>query len=201
MRIVDKLRLALTRLLRLVGLKKRGILTREELLREVEVIAKGIRQGRNLPDGNGSGPYYRRDMAAEALPLPEVGAEINGKQLEEFARALYRSKGTESAFFRHWFGDSKIRTKDGTTVPFYHRSFDPRERFTNARLGGKTGTATAQLGHFFATRDVGNVERYGPFVERFFIKMVKPRTLTMAHGRLVTGAGTRLPRASAGPGL
>lgn len=181
LRIVDKLRLALTRLLRLVGLKKRGILTREELLREVEVIAKGIRQGRNLPDGNGSGPYYRRDMAAEALPLPEVGAEINGKQLEDFARALYRSKGTESAFFRHWFGDSKMRTKDGTPVPFYHRSFDPRERFTNARLGGKTGTATAQLGHFFATRDVGNVERYGPFVERFFIKMVKPRTLTMAQ--------------------
>ncbi|MFC2974680.1 PLxRFG domain-containing protein [Azotobacter bryophylli] len=179
LKIVDLLRSVLTRILRKVGLQKRGILTKSELLREVEVISKGIRNGSRTPQGSGPGPRFR--TTAEALPLPEVGAEINGKQLDEFARALYRSKGTESAFFRHWFGDSKMRTKDGTPVPFYHRSFDPRERFTNARLGGKTGTATAQLGHFFATRDVGNVERYGPFVERFFIKMVKPRTLTMAQ--------------------
>lgn len=64
LKAVDFLRTALTRLLRNVGFK-RGVITRTELLREVEVIAKGIRNGSRTYRGGNVEAGSSRERQAE----------------------------------------------------------------------------------------------------------------------------------------
>lgn len=94
------------------------------------------------------------------------------------AGAMYKAKGTESPFFQRWFAKSKMVDRSGAPVAFVHRSFGDMSNFDDARLGSSTGTATAALGHFLARKDVGNVERYGPVADQFFIRMEKPKVIT-----------------------
>ena len=66
------------------------------------------------------------------------------------------------------------RAKNGETVTFVHRSFDPFTEFDDARLGQNTGAKTAKLGHFLAATDTHDVERYGTNVGVFSFQLQKP---------------------------
>lgn len=132
-------------------------------------------------DGNDGGSRY---SAAEAMPLPQVSeaseadfvASLTGSNA--FARAIYKAQGTDSPFFQRWFGKSRMVDKQGRPVAFVHRSYGERDTFSDTDLGGNTGTPTAALGHYLARKDVGNVERYGPVTEQFYIRMNKPKVVT-----------------------
>lgn len=130
---------------------------------------------------------YRESAAAEALAsLPEVSEaseaefveSLSDEQASTFARAIYKARGTDSPFFQRWFGKSRMIDKQGQPIAFVHRSYGERDTFDDADLGKNTGTPTATLGHFLARKDVGNVDRYGPVVEQFYIRMAKPKVVT-----------------------
>lgn len=155
------------------------------LLAEARVAARSNGRG---PKGAGR---YRKTSPADALAaLPEVNAadesafvaSLKGDAAtRSFANALYRSRGTESPFFKAWFGKSRMVDKQGQPIAFVHRSYGERDTFADGDLGKNTGTPTAALGHFLARKDVGNVDRYGPVVEQFYIRMEKPKVITQAQ--------------------
>ncbi len=131
--------------------------------------------------------YRQKPAAPQPAALPQVEEVNDADALDEltgqegaqaFARSLYRARGTDSPFFQRWFEGSRMVDKGGRPVAFYHRSFGEKDRFDDSRLGGKTGTGTAALGHFLARQDVGNIERYGPVVERFFVRMRNPKVIS-----------------------
>jgi hypothetical protein len=134
------------------------------------------------------GSRYRAAEAADApAALPEVAeadeaefvASLAGDSGHRaFAGAIYKARGTESPFFQRWFGKSRMVDKQGQPIAFVHRSYGERDSFSDADLGKNTGTPTAALGHYLARRDVGNVERYGPVTEQFYIRMEKPKVIS-----------------------
>lgn len=162
--------------------------TRNDL---VLLLAEARTAARNGGRGPGGAARMRETAAADALAaLPEVDAadesafvaSLKGDAAtRSFANALYKARGTESPFFKAWFGKSRMVDKQGQPIAFVHRSYGERDTFTDADLGKNTGTPTASLGHFLARKDVGNVERYGPVVEQFYIRMEKPKVITQAQ--------------------
>lgn len=156
-----------------------------QLLAEARVAARGNNNG---PKGSSR---YRATEAAQALAEPPDVSESNDAEFvaslkgdaatRSFANAMYQARGTESHFFKGWFGKSRMVDKQGQPIAFVHRSYGERDTFTDADLGKNTGTPTAALGHFLARKDVGNVERYGPVVEQFYIRMTKPKVITQAQ--------------------
>lgn len=162
--------------------------TRNDL---VLLLAEARTAARNGGRGPGGAARMRQTAAADALAaLPEVDAadesafvaSLKGDAAtRSFASALYKARGTESPFFKAWFGKSRMVDKQGQPIAFVHRSYGERDTFTDADLGKNTGTPTAALGHFLARKDVSNVERYGPVVEQFYIRMEKPKVITQAQ--------------------
>lgn len=152
-----------------------------QLLAEARVAARS-------PDNNGGGSRYRQVAEQHEAPeLAEVGeadeaefvASLKGPALKSVAASLYKAQGTGSPFFRKWFGKSRM-VKDGQPIAFYHRSFEDKQTFDDARLGGNTGTPTAALGHYLSIKDENNVERYGPVSDRFYIRMENPKVIGQA---------------------
>lgn len=162
--------------------------TRNDL---VLLLAEARTAARNGGRGPGGAARMRETAAADALAaLPEVDAadesafvaSLKGDAAtRSFASALYKARGTESPFFKAWFGKSRMADKQGQPIAFVHRSYGERDTFSDADLGKNTGTPTATLGHFLARKDVSNVERYGPVVEQFYIRMEKPKVITQAQ--------------------
>lgn len=162
--------------------------TRNDL---VLLLAEARTAARNGGRGPGGAARMRETAAADALAaLPEVDAADESAFVaslkadaatRSFASAMYKARGTESPFFKAWFGKSRMVDKQGQPIAFVHRSYGERDTFTDADLGKNTGTPTASLGHFLARKDVGNVERYGPVVEQFYIRMEKPKVITQAQ--------------------
>ncbi len=69
------------------------------------------------------------------------------------------------------------RLVGGEPVELHHRSFKKIDSFDDKRKkeGKKgTGTGTAKLGHWLATSDVGDSQRYGDQVATFEVKLDKP---------------------------
>jgi hypothetical protein len=146
-----------------------------------------LAEARQAASNGGEAARYRESTGAEALAaLPEVSEaseaefveSLSDEQASTFARAIYKARGTDSPFFQRWFGKSRMIDKQGQPVAFVHRSYGERDTFDDADLGKNTGTPTATLGHFLARKDVGNVDRYGPVVEQFYIRMAKPKVVT-----------------------
>ncbi len=146
-----------------------------------------LAQARQAAGTGGADARYRQSAAAEALAaLPDVSEaseaefveSLSDQQASSFARAIYKARGTDSPFFQRWFGKSRMVDKQGQPIVFVHRSYGERDTFNDADLGKNTGTPTATLGHFLARKDVGNVDRYGPVVEQFYIRMAKPKVVT-----------------------
>ncbi|MBX9912399.1 MAG: hypothetical protein K2Y25_00735 [Pseudomonadaceae bacterium] len=155
----------------------------------IQLLAEAKRAARNdLPPG---GNRYRNTAEQDEAPaLMEVSETDEAEfvaslkspaAVTSIAGAMYKAKGTESPFFQRWFAKSKMVDRSGAPVAFVHRSFGDMSNFDDARLGSSTGTATAALGHFLARKDVGNVERYGPVTDQFFIRMEKPKVITQAQ--------------------
>lgn len=146
-----------------------------------------LAEARQAANSGGESVRYRASTAAGVLAaLPEV-SEANEAEFVEsladgqgsaFARAIYRARGTDSPFFQRWLGNSRMIDKQGQPIAFVHRSYGERDTFDDADLGKNTGTPTAALGHYLARKDVGNVERYGPVVEQFYVRMAKPKVVT-----------------------
>lgn len=146
-----------------------------------------LANARQAAGAGGNAIRYRESAGAEALAaLPDVSEaseaefveSLSDEQASTFARAIYKARGTDSPFFQRWFGKSRMVDKQGQPIAFVHRSYGERDTFDDADLGKNTGTPTATLGHFMARKDVGNVDRYGPVVEQFYIRMAKPKVVT-----------------------
>jgi hypothetical protein len=83
------------------------------------------------------------------MPASEAGAG-KGKQAE--AAKLWNEKGTESPYFKKWFGKSKVVDENGEPLVVYHGTpgklegnfFDPN------RLGSSTGAKDAKKGFYFS---------------------------------------------------
>ncbi|MFD3300236.1 LPD38 domain-containing protein [Aquipseudomonas alcaligenes] len=182
-RLLDRIVALVKQFIRKVfGADAAGKWTRADV---VQLLAEAKRAAGRGP--NGGGTRYRDGAALDQAGLPEVGevseaefvASLQAAGAERaFASAIYKARGTASPFFQRWFGNSRMVDKQGRPVLFTHRSYGERDSFKDEDLGGNTGTATAHLGHFLARKDVGNVERYGPNVEQFYVKMEKPKVIT-----------------------
>lgn len=161
--------------------------TRNDIVQLLAEAKSAVAKG-NAPKGGGKKSYRESAPQIETPELAEVAevdeaefvASLKGPAITSMAKALYKAQGTGSPFFKKWFGKSRM-VKDGKPIAFYHRSFDDKQTFDDARLGGNTGTPTAALGHFLSIKDENNVERYGPVSDRFYVKMEKPKVITQAQ--------------------
>jgi hypothetical protein len=121
-------------------------------------------------------PDIRYSLAESA------GADLGER---EDARQLWREFGTDSPYFRKWFGQSKIR-KGGKPMVVYHGTNTEIAYFDKARLGAATRHGTAGLGFFFAV-DRGaatdyahkSAERGGrAHVGAYYLKIENPYVVT-----------------------
>lgn len=120
-KLADLLRSVLTRLLRNVFGYKKGVITRSELLREIEVISKGIRNG--------------------TRPRQSFDSEANHR----------RGDQVDTPAFKQWFGDSKVVDKDGKPLVLYHGTAADFTVFDSSRAGKSTGHATSAFGVFMTS--------------------------------------------------
>ena len=153
----------------------RRLISRGEPSAETSLQPAGAVSYRQTP----AGPVAAGLPQVEEVDEAEFVASLKDEgAVRSIARSLYRARGTDSPFFQRWFEGSRMVDKAGRPIAFVHRSFGEKVRFDDSRLGGSTGTATASLGHFLARQDVGNVERYGPVVDKFYVRMRKPKVIT-----------------------
>lgn len=78
--------------------------------------------------------------------------ERRSPAMQAFAHGMYAELGTESPFFRDWFGTSKVVDSNGKPLKVYHGTNAEFEAFDPARLGKSTNHMTAALGVFFDAR-------------------------------------------------
>ena len=103
-KLADLIGSLLTRLLRKVLGYKKGVITRRELLREIEVISKGIRNGSRQ------------------------------RQTFESETNLRRGEQAETSAFKRWFGDSKVVDADGKPLVVYHGTTSDFESFDREKV-------------------------------------------------------------------
>ena len=78
----------------------------------------------------------------------------------------YREMGTESPFFKAWFGNSKVVDEDGLPLPVYHGSteqfdiFDPTKSRANMDIQGS----------FFSPWEI-DAGGYGPNLHEVFLSL------------------------------
>jgi len=95
------------------------------------------------------------------MPAAEAGAP-KGKQAE--AAKLWQEKGTDSPFFKKWFGKSKVVEENGEPLVVYHgtdrefTTFDPLRQSTESRL-------SQQGPGFYFTDKKSEAKGYGKSME------------------------------------
>ncbi|MFT3791559.1 MAG: hypothetical protein QM741_10860 [Rudaea sp.] len=97
-----------------------------------------------------------RTDSDENLDGAQDSAELAGLQKHEHQEPTYvaaasrawREQGTDSPFFRHWFGDSKVVDAQGKPRTVFHGTSEDFNVFRDDKLGDNTGHMTAPLGHF-----------------------------------------------------
>jgi hypothetical protein len=75
------------------------------------------------------------------------------------AAMTWQKYGTESPYFKTWFGESKVRNSSSRPAVVHHGTGDDFTIFDSKRAGQSGEHATAPLGHFF-TEDRGLAQRY-----------------------------------------
>ena len=87
---------------------------------------------------------------------------------------------TEAPQFGEWFGNSKMRARDGTPLLFMHGTPSNFEAFSSGALGSSSPHASAGLGHFF-TRDRETARRYaqGGTVLEGWLRMERPYVMQL----------------------
>lgn len=95
----------------------------------------------------GEGSPNRNFTAAGFMPAEEAGAE--GKSRERAAK-LWKEKGTESPFFKKWFGESKVVDEQWKPIRVFHGTNDTFTEFEHDRPNRKD---TGWLGQGFYFTD------------------------------------------------
>ncbi len=91
--------------------------------------------------------------------IETAGAENNQTAV---ARKEWETKGTDSRFFKKWFGDSKVVDETGKPLVVYHGSENSFDTFDRERLGTKSFDIMSYLGfHFTPNKEMA---------ERLFVK-------------------------------
>lgn len=87
--------------------------------------------------------------APERAVTPDGKAvERSGQERDQFS--VGRKPNTDTAAFKHWFGDSKVVDKDGEPLVVYHGTTASFTAFDPAKLGAATRHPSARLGFFFS---------------------------------------------------
>lgn len=89
------------------------------------------------------------------------------------ARRQWAEKGTDSPYFKQWFGDSKATTKAGKPVTFYHATNGDFSVFDTTKAGSSTNYAASGLG-IFMTPNESTASRYGDNVMQLYVRAEKP---------------------------
>lgn len=89
-----------------------------------------------------------------------AGAENNEI---EAAQKEWREKGTESEYFKRWFGDSKVVDENGEPLVVYHRTNNEFEVFNNERISASNlfgkGFYFSEKDSDASKRDYGNIRK------------------------------------------
>jgi len=86
------------------------------------------------------GTFDAKNPDIRFMPASDAGAENSSPAVQERARKLWMEKGTESPFFKRWFGESKVVDDDGKPMVAYHGT--PRANFSEfdtSRQGRDSG--------------------------------------------------------------
>jgi hypothetical protein len=102
-------------------------------------------EGKKWIDQQSQSPNTLYQSAAEAGAKPS---------LVEKAKAAWLKLGTESPYFKSWFGDSKVIDKDGKPLVVYHGTASDFKKFTRKHAGKHTNdesgyVAWSRLGFHF----------------------------------------------------
>jgi hypothetical protein len=85
--------------------------------------------------------------------------KLNTPSVVEHAAMTWRKHGTDSPYFRKWFGESKVKDADGKPSVVHHGTADEFGVFEDQHAGKNTGHMTAPLGHYF-TESRAEAEHY-----------------------------------------
>lgn len=92
--------------------------------------------------------------------IETAGAENNQTAV---ARKEWETKGTESRFFKKWFGDSKVVDENGEPLVVYHRTNNEFEVFNNERVSASNlfgkGFYFSEKDSNASKRDYGNIRK------------------------------------------
>ena len=100
--------------------------------------------------------------------------------------------GTESPFFKAWFGDSKVVDEDGLPLPVYHGSteqfdiFDPTKSRANMDIQGS----------FFSPWEI-DAGGYGPNIHEVFLNLQNPAASSKGYKALKAHQGENYAGVSA----
>jgi hypothetical protein len=145
-----------------------------------------IRSVKSWLDGNGFRTW--EDIFAEAA----AGKIHQRLTNEESAIGLYSHASTvNSAAFKEWFGDSRVRRKGGEPLVVYHGTSADFERFDSGKSGSNTGDKDAKKGFFFSSSPV-TAQGYGELnghkqtgarIMPVYLKIENPVEVDWRHGR------------------
>lgn len=133
---------------------------------------------------------YYQDMAdfyenyAEENGLNQL-AQVAGAESGEYADALkeWQERGTESPYFKRWFGDSKVVDENGKPLVVYHGTNVEFDTFKNTNKRHKTkygNEETKGIRGFYFTPDLKSAEIYSevregtPNIKEFYLTLKKP---------------------------
>jgi hypothetical protein len=126
-------------------------LTVEQAKAQQQEDAKVLRGGIEMNVEQHNQPLYQS--------VENAGAAEN--ELADAAKE-WREKGTESKYFKKWFGDSKVVDETGKPLVVYHGSENSFDTFDREKLGTKSFDIMSYLGfHFTPNKEMA---------ERLFVK-------------------------------
>ena len=122
--------------------------------------------------------------------LPEGWAD--NPEIVQLAEEAYSVMGTESPWFKAWFGNSKVVDEDGLPIPVYHGStekfdvFDPTKSRANMDIQGS----------FFSPWEI-DAGGYGPNVHEVFLSLQNPASSSKGYKALKAHQGENYAGVSA----
>ena len=106
------------------------------------------------------GAFDPRSPGRMFMPAAEAGA-TKGKQAE--AAKLWQEKGTDSPYFKKWFGKSKVVDENGEPLVVYHGTTNPRfSEFGDMDSPHVFSSPLSSLGWHYFTTAKPIAEHFGP---------------------------------------
>ncbi len=125
----------------------------------------------NVEDADGN-IYFQSAVTAGA----ETSAEISDAQKE------WQEKGTDSKYFKKWFGDSKVVDENGQPLVVYHGSFNKFSEFDKNKI-----SQYSQYGGngFFFAEDYETAKMYGDNVYPVYLKATTDYKSASKNGKKI----------------